>query len=337
MPLRGSLQVLQEVKVIASEQSQVYYADERAGGPEYDKDRNMTEAVSARRMILCAGLQSGGTTLISWCFLQRRDTNGVLDMSGDMIQPSFEKVKEPILWAKQTVASFQWLDMYETYCDLGWEPEPLLVVRDVRAAYSSLIKKPYGINGTTAEDPPLRMRFRRFLRDWELFRAHGWPIIKFEDFVQEPRAILMKICMDLSLPWDEGMVSWPKRSSEIAYFKEGGAVCSRHNKTFEGSFEKSHLAAATLRDRAEIRIDGLPRSELEWLEETFSAYNSFHRYPEEVRPRLQEERHTIPTSMAAPRYEGTGREWYYSEMERLRSEYWRLISENERLREKSKA
>jgi hypothetical protein len=279
-------------------------------------------------MILCAGLQSGGTTLISWCFLQRRDTNGVLDIPGDMIQPSFEKVKEPILWAKQTVVSFRWLDIYETYRDLGWEPEPLLIVRDARAVYSSLRKKPYGINGTTAEDPPLRMRFRRFLRDWELFRANGWPIIKFENFVQEPRAVLRKVCADLSLPWDEGMILWPKRLSEIAYFKE------RQNKTFEGSIEKNHLAAATLRDRAEVRIDGLPRSELEWLEETFSAYNSFHRYPQEVRPTLQED---IPVSMAAPRYEGTGREWYYREMERLRSEYWRLISENERLREKSKA
>jgi hypothetical protein len=237
-------------------------------------------------------------------------------------------VKEPVVWAKQTVVSFRWLDMYETYRDLGWEPEPLLVVRDVRTVYSSLINKPYGINGTTAEDPPLRMRFRRFLRDWELFRANGWPIIKFEDFVQEPRAVLMKVCADLSLPWDEGMISWPKRPSEIAYFKE------RQNKTFEGSIEKSHLVAATLRDRAEIRTDGLPRSELAWLEETFSAYNSYHRYPEEVRPTLQEE---TPTGMVAPRYEGTGREWYFSEMERLRSEYWRLISENERLREKSKA
>jgi hypothetical protein len=287
----------------------------------------MTERVTARRMILCAGLQSSGTTLISWCFLQRRDTNGVLDMTGDLIQPSFERVKEPILWAKQTVVSFRWLDLYETYRDLGWEPEPLLVVRDVRAVYSSLRKKPYGINGTTAEDPPLRMRFRRFLRDWELFCANGWPIVKFEDFIQEPRAVLMKVCADLSLSWDEGMISWPKKPSEIAYFKK------RQNKTFEGSIERSHLAAATLRDRAEIRIDGLPRSELEWLEETFAAYNSFHRYPEEVCPTLQDE---IPTRMAAPRYEGTGREWYYREMGRLRSEYWKLISENERLREISK-
>src|SRR5215204_2566959 len=211
----------------------------------------MIERVPTRRMILCAGLQSGGTTLISWCFLQRRDTNGVLDTPSDLIQPAFERVQDPIVWVKMTVASFRWLDMCETYRDLGWEPEPLLVVRDARTAYSSLTKKDYGCNGTTAEDPPLRMRFRRFLRDWELFRANGWPIIKFEDFIQEPRAVLMKVCADLSLPWDEGMISWPEKPFEIAYVKKG------QNKTFERSIGKGHLAEARLRDRATIQIDNL--------------------------------------------------------------------------------
>jgi hypothetical protein len=244
-------------------------------------------------------------------------------MPGDQIQPSFEKVKEPILWVKQTVAAFRWLDMYEIYRDLGWRPEPLLVVRDVRAAYSSLMRKDYGRNGTTAEDPPLRMRFRRFLYDWELFRANGWPILRFEDFVQEHRAVLTKICEDLSLPWDEGMISWPKRPSEIAYYKED------QNRTFEKSLESGHLAAAKLRDRAEIRIGNLPRSELEWLEDTFLAYNDFHHYPREIGPTLDEE---MSIDMPVPTYEGTAREWCYSEMERLNSEYWRLTKENNRLR-----
>jgi hypothetical protein len=281
----------------------------------------MTETAPGRRMILCAGLQSSGTTLVSWCFLQRRDTNGVLDMPNDVIQTSFDEASEPILWVKQTIGAFRWLDVCETYQDLGWEPEPLLVVRDVRSTYSSLIKKHYGINGTTAEDPPFRMRFRRFLRDWELFRANGWPTIKFEDFIQEPRAVLMEACADLSLPWDEGMISWPKKRYEIVYDRGG-------QETFSKSIEKGHLAAAKLRDRAEIRIDGLPRSELEWLEEAFSAYNDFHRYQEEIRPAPQE----APLRMPAPRYEGTARKWYYGENERLNEENWRLISENERLR-----
>ena len=284
----------------------------------------MAEKTASRRMILCAGLQCGGTTLISWCFLQRRDTNGVLDMPNDVIQTSFEEAKEPILWVKQTVGAFRWLDVYETYRDLGLNPEPLLIVRDMRTTYSSLMKKHYGINGTTAEDPPFRMRFRRFLYDWELFRTNGWPIIKFEDFIREHRAVLMQACADLSLPWDEGMISWPKKLSEIPYGRGG-------QETFKGSIEYGCLTEAKLRDRAEIRVDNLPLNELEWLEETFSSYNDFHHYPKKIRPTPRE---GMPISMPAPRYEGTAREWYYSENERLNDEYWKLVHENERLRRK---
>lgn len=274
------------------------------------------------RMILCAGLQSGGTTLISWCFLQRRDTDGVLDMPNDVIQTSFEKAKEPVLWVKQTVGSFRWLDVCETYRDLGWEPEPLLVVRDARATYASLRNKFYGINGTTAEDPPFRMRFRRFLRDWELFRENGWPIMKFEDFVREPRAVLKRACAELSLPWDEGMISWPKKPSEISYVRTG-----KLNETFEKSFGRGGLAAAKLDDRAGLRIESLPVSELEWLEEAFSEYNGFHGYPKKVPPQKE-----MPAAMTAPSYEYTARAWYYGENERLNVEYWKLVEENEELR-----
>src|SRR5438034_4600993 len=100
----------------------------------------------SKRLILCAGLQSSGTTLVSRCFLQRADTNGVLDMPHDTIQVAFEKVAEPIVWCKMTIGAFRWLDVYETYCDLGWQPEPLLGVRDVAAAFSLLLKTEYGFN-----------------------------------------------------------------------------------------------------------------------------------------------------------------------------------------------
>jgi hypothetical protein len=86
----------------------------------------MSERVCTRRMILCGGLQSSGTTLVSWCSLQRQDVNGVLDMSHDLIMYSFDRVKEPIVWVKMTIGAFRWLDVYETYRDLGWNPEPLL-------------------------------------------------------------------------------------------------------------------------------------------------------------------------------------------------------------------
>ena len=39
----------------------------------------------SKTLILCGGLQSGGTTLVSYCFLQRADTDGVLDADNDLL------------------------------------------------------------------------------------------------------------------------------------------------------------------------------------------------------------------------------------------------------------
>ena len=36
-----------------------------------------------KTLYLCGGLQSSGTTLVSWCFLQRADMNGALDADND--------------------------------------------------------------------------------------------------------------------------------------------------------------------------------------------------------------------------------------------------------------
>ena len=42
-------------------------------------------AAREKALILCGGLQSSGTTLISYCFLQRGDTDGVLDADNDLL------------------------------------------------------------------------------------------------------------------------------------------------------------------------------------------------------------------------------------------------------------
>ena len=57
-------------------------------------------------------------------------------------------------------------------------------MRDVRDTWASLLVKPYGVNGFTAEDPPLRLRFRRFKEDWELFQARDWPILRYESLLE---------------------------------------------------------------------------------------------------------------------------------------------------------
>ena len=60
---------------------------------------------------------------------------------------------------KMTIGAFRFLDVYDTYRDLGWQPAPLLVVREVRTAFTSLMNKDYGINGTTAEELGERVLF----------------------------------------------------------------------------------------------------------------------------------------------------------------------------------
>jgi hypothetical protein len=222
-----------------------------------------------RRMILAAGMQSGGTPLLSWCFLPRRDIDGVLDMAHDAIQVALDRVAPPIVWVKMTVGAFRWLDVAEVYRDLGWEPEPLLLVPDICNVLASLVGKGYGYHGATADSPPLR--FRRFLRDWQLFQDQGWPILRFEDVLDPGRGARFRPCAALRLPWDEGMVSWPKRLSDLAYV-------GTPNRTFARTIARGSLETALLRDQAEVPLDHLRADELDWLERAFAACSAIHRY-----------------------------------------------------------
>jgi len=259
-----------------------------------------------QEMILCAGMQSGGTSLISWCFLQRGDTNGVLDMDNSVIQTRFDAVRSRYLWVKMTIGSFRWLDVAGIYTDLGYRIKPLLVVRDPRFVYASLAGKYYGINGNTAEDPPLRMRFRRFLEDWVHFSENGWPILVFENFVNNPITELHALTDSLGVQWDDSMLAWGKPAAAISYVKGG-------NETFLDSVEQGeNLEKALLRNTVEHPARALPESELNWLEETFSSFNRINGYPEHLADIW-----TSDISPPAPEYNPTRRkEWVdqYSDM-----------------------
>src|SRR5436305_1153439 len=116
-----------------------------------------------RDLYLCAGLQSSGSTLVSWCFLQRADMDGVLDARFDHLPRIPTTLNAPLAWCKFTVACFRFSEVQHYLEDEGYVVHPLLVVRDVRAVFNSLIRKVYGRNGVTADDPPLRLRLERFL------------------------------------------------------------------------------------------------------------------------------------------------------------------------------
>ncbi len=223
-----------------------------------------------RKLYLCGGLQSGGSTLISWCFLQRADMDGVLDARFDML-PILPPTTAPLTWCKFTIACFRFSEVLEFFRDEGWNVTPLLVVRDVRSVFNSLIQKSYGRNGTTADDPPIRLRLRRFKDDWKMFRDHNWPILKYESFVAGPQSALTAVCQQLGLSWDDAMTRWPKDVSQIAAPAHG-------NENFLVN-RKATLTDTLDPTRMTVRTDKIPPSDLEWMETEFSEMNRVMEYP----------------------------------------------------------
>src|SRR3954470_13733191 len=169
-----------------------------------------------KALILCGGLQSSGTTLVSYCFLQRGDTDGVLDADNDLLPALDPQLARPFAWYKTTISSFRLSEIARHYRDAGWDVRSLLVMRDLRAVWASLRKKAYGRNGITAEDPPLRMRLRRFIDDWRSVEAGGGAKLRYEDFLADPAATLKEACDQLGIAWDEAMLTWPKSASQIS-------------------------------------------------------------------------------------------------------------------------
>jgi hypothetical protein len=227
---------------------------------------------SPPNLFLCAGLQSCGSTVVSWCFLQRHDMNGVLDGECDLLSQIALDLGKPYVWYKTTISSFRLIELMGHYQDLGWRVHPLLVARDVRKVWSSLLTKPYGVNGFSAEDPPLRLRFRRFKDDWELFRAKDWPILRYESLVEHPEATLRDACRRLGLAWDDTMLNWNKRASEIADAGRG----SESFKQTQGQNLCETLARYCGQKKPDVPIGG---GDLAWLESEFQAFNADNDYP----------------------------------------------------------
>jgi hypothetical protein len=254
--------------------------------------------MSSHRRILyfCGGLQGSGSTLVSWCFLQRADLNGILDANSDLLEELPPILNTAFAWYKCTISCFRLQEIIGHFTDDDWEVHPLLVIRDVRVVFASLLKKKYGRNGTTAEDPPLRMRMRRFKSDWELFRQEGWPILRYESFVEEPRQVLRKTCDKLGLAWDEGMITWPKGRAGIADSKRG-------NTTF-WSTAKQNLLNTIRPISMNLQSEDILSGDLVWLEKEFEEFNYVCNYPAHLKVIGGPDR---TANRAIPRYELTRR------------------------------
>ncbi len=220
---------------------------------------------SAQPVVLATGMQSSGSTLLSWCFLQRPDMNGTLDGDTDLIPLLPTGVDTPYLWYKTTISSFTLAEQAALLEDEGREVRPMLMVRDVRAVWMSLMKKPYGRNGVTAEDPPLRLRFRRFLHSWETARRQGIPVFRYEDLARDAEASLKALCDELGLPWDPAMLDWPKPAAAIADARHG-------NARFMNA-DKAGLAAVFDPQLAQGVRGSIHQEDLAWLEDVFAPFN----------------------------------------------------------------
>lgn len=252
----------------------------------------------AKPLYLCAGLQSSGSTIVSWCFLQRGDMDGVFDARNDVL-PDIPEVAAPLAWCKITISSFRFSEMKGHYEDEAFDVRPLLVVRDVRAVFNSILKKHYGSNGTTAEEPPLRMRLRRFKEDWLLFRERGWPVMRYETLIVEPEATLHKACEEMALPWDEAMLIWPKQKDDIAAPRHGSPT---FRKSLGPTFKDT--VKPTL---ADLRTGNIPPGDLEWLEAEFAEFNRAFSYIEHAPAAATGVSWEGREKRAVPRWENTRR------------------------------
>tara|TARA_E500000331_G_scaffold336553_1_gene363765 strand:- start:348 stop:1196 length:849 start_codon:yes stop_codon:yes gene_type:complete len=223
------------------------------------------------KLLLCVGPQSSGTSFISWCFLQRKDSDGVLDGFHDRLG-ILPRVSTPYIWYKTTVSSFRLTEMTEFYEAEGFDVQPLLVVRDLRFVWNSLSSRTYGINGLTAEDPPLRIRLLRFKQDWEAAISNNLPIIKWESFVESPEKVLKRACVDMDLEWDQSMVSWPKSWEEIKAPING-------SPTFKNNLKKGLHKSLISKNQESLSI-GV--EDLAWLETTFKDYNQSLNYAHNI-------------------------------------------------------
>jgi hypothetical protein len=246
-------------------------------------------------LYLCAGLQSSGSTVVSWCFLQRQDMDGVFDARNDIL-PDIPDVATAFAWCKITISSFRFSEMKAHYEDEGWQVHPLLVVRDVRAVFNSLMKKHYGSNGITAEEPPLRMRLRRFREDWELFRKNDWPTIRYETLVVEPEPTLRSAVAKMGLTWDEGMMTWPKAKDQIAAPRHGSPT---FRASLGGSFRETVKPAL-----ADLRVANVPPEDLEWMEREFEEFNRASGYVEHAAASASG---PVSEPRAIPKWENTRR------------------------------
>jgi hypothetical protein len=197
--------------------------------------------------------------------------DGVLDADNDLLPQIEPAIGRPLVWYKTTLSCFRLSELVDYYRDEGWNVRPLLVIRDLRRVWASLLTKPYARNGVTAEDPPLRLRIRRFVEDWQTALRRNWPTIRYESFIAAPQRTLEETCRQLELPWDDAMLRWPKTQADLADAQWG-------NETFRLT-RGGGLLETLGEGRKRSQPPTIPPGDLSWLEREFRQFNIENGYP----------------------------------------------------------
>lgn len=174
-----------------------------------------------RTLYLCGGMQSSGTTLVSMCFLQRDDMDGVYDMDNPFIQQDFSKVFTKRVWVKMTIGSFRLAELVNLYSAQGWDVRPILVIRNEGEILASLKNKWYGLDGCTGDDPPLLVRLLRYRHDIQDCADLGWTKLDYAELIERPEEALRSSCVSMGLEWDPRMSDWSVDPTAFAYPSDG--------------------------------------------------------------------------------------------------------------------
>lgn len=247
--------------------------------------------MSVKPLILATGLQSGGTTLVSHAFLQHPEVDGILDMASDRIEMNFARVCSPVVWVKMTTISFRWHEVAAIYATKGYDVFPFMIVRNPFDAWVSLKEKWYGLNGVTAEDPPLMIRFMRFFEDWQSFIRNDYPILQFEAYTKNPETSLREACDTLPIDFDEAMLKTSESIDSIAYVSES-------NQSFISNLSKG-VQTSVAKKSGEIAKD-----EYDWLCEHFADLIDTYGYTN--RHQVTGSKQLAPNPFDARRYLGFG-------------------------------
>ncbi|MEQ8496816.1 MAG: hypothetical protein RLW42_21575, partial [Gammaproteobacteria bacterium] len=202
-----------------------------------------------RQLVLCGGMQSSGSSLVSMCFLQRGDLDGVYDLDNPLVQQDFTRVTTSHAWVKMTIGAFRLGELAALYRAQGWQVSVLLVTRELREILVSLAGKWYGHDGCTGDDPPLYTRLLRYREDLREAAAHDWVCIEHAALLADPAAVLGRTCAALGLPWDDGMLDWPRDPDTFAYPSLG-------NESLRASLGAGGVAAAISRYRQRATDSG---------------------------------------------------------------------------------